>query len=231
MPGISRRMFARMTGSGMAAALPLSSASAKENSDMLAGACDCHVHIVGPATQYPMSAQRGYPPQQESVADLNALRQRLGISRNVLIQPSFYGSDNRCMIDALAQLGDSARGIAVVEPDIADAELGELDQRGVRGIRINLESGENRDPHAAASALAAMAKRVRHLGWHIQIYAALPVIAAVADRIAALPVDVVIDHFGMAQAKDGIEQAGFAPLLDPPNPGLALFKLPPPSRH
>jgi predicted TIM-barrel fold metal-dependent hydrolase len=232
MPGISRRTFGKLTGSGVVAALPLAPAPAKEkeNFDMLAGACDCHVHIVGPIVKYPMSAQRGYTPPEASVADLKALRRRLGISRNVLIQPSFYGTDNRCMLDALAELGGSARGIAVVEPDIPDAELREFDQRGVRGIRINLESGENRDPHAAAAALDAIAKRVRHLGWHVQIYAALPVIAAVADRIAALPVDVVIDHFGMAQARDGIEQKGFAALLDLAKAGRAYVKLSAPYR-
>jgi predicted TIM-barrel fold metal-dependent hydrolase len=230
MPVMSRRTFGKMTGSGLAAALPLASAIAKENSDMPSGACDCHVHIIGPIAQYPMSPQRGYTPPEASVADLEALRQRLGISRNVLIQPSFYGTDNRCMVDALAQLGDSARGIAVVDPDIADAELTDLDRRGVRGVRINLESGENRDPHVAASALDAMAKRVRHLGWHIQIYAALPVVAAVADRIAGLPVDVVIDHFGMAQARDGIAQAGFAALLDLLKAGRTYVKLSAPYR-
>jgi predicted TIM-barrel fold metal-dependent hydrolase len=229
LPGLSRRSFARITGAGLAA-LPFGSAFAKENSDMPAGACDCHVHIVGPMTQYPMSAQRGYTPPQASVADLEALRGRLGISRNVLIQPSFYGTDNRCMLDALAQLGDGARGVAVVDPEIADAELAEFDKRGVRGVRINLESGENRDPHAAAAALDAMAKRIRHLRWHIQIYAALPVIAAVVDRIAALPVEVVIDHFGMAQAKDGIQQPGFSALLDLVKAGRAYVKLSAPYR-
>jgi predicted TIM-barrel fold metal-dependent hydrolase len=230
MPGLSRRSFGKMTGAGVIAGLPLASPSAKENPDMLAGACDCHVHIVGPVAHYPMSPQRGYTPPEASVADLKALRQRLGIARNVLIQPSFYGTDNSCMMDALAELGDSARGVAVVAPDIADAELVEFDKRGVRGVRINLESGENRDPHAAASALDAIAKRIRHLNWHVQIYAALPVIAAVADRIAALPVDVVIDHFGTAQARDGIGQPGFAALLDLVRAGRAYVKLSAPYR-
>jgi len=178
------------------------------------GACDCDVHIIGPAAQYPMSAQRAYTPPEASVADPIETRRQLGISRNVLIQPSFYGTDNRCMLDAMALLGDTARGIAVVAPDIGASELAGLDAQGVRGIRINLESGANRDPKAAAAALDEMAKRITHLGWHIQIYAALPVIAALGNRIAALPVDVVIDHFGLAQARDGVDQPGFAALLD-----------------
>lgn len=214
MLAVTRRFFGKITASGVVAMLPISSTSAKETSGLPAGACDCHVHIVGPSAQFPMSPQRAYTPPEASVADLIAMRERLGIARNVLIQPSFYGTDNRCMLEAMAQLGGSARGVAVVAPDIDASELAKLDAQGVRGIRMNLESGENRDPKAAGAALDEFAKRIRHLGWHIQIYAALPVIAAIADRIAALPVDVVIDHFGLAQARDGIDQPGFAALLD-----------------
>jgi predicted TIM-barrel fold metal-dependent hydrolase len=230
MSAISRRTFAKISSAGLVTALPLASIAASEKGEMPQAACDCHVHIVGPLARYPMTPQRGYTPPEASVDDLQALRRRLGIARNVLIQPSFYGTDNRCMLDALAQLGDSARAIAVVDPEIADAELADLDKRGVRGIRINLESGENRNPKAAAAALDAIAKRIQPLGWHIQIYAALPVIAAVADRIAVLPVQVVIDHFGMAQAKDGVGQPGFAALLDLVRAGHATVKLSAPYR-
>jgi predicted TIM-barrel fold metal-dependent hydrolase len=215
MPMMTRRRFGKISVSVAAAALSTIPTSATEvTSDMPANTCDCHVHIIGPTARYPMVPERGYTPPEASVADLKDLRQRLGIARNVLIQPSFYGTDNRCMLDALVQLGDTARGIAVVATDIADAELTELDQRGIRGLRINIESSGNRDPSAAAASLNEIAGRIARLGWHIQIYAALPVIAAIADRIAALPVDIVIDHFGMPQAQDGVKQAGFAALLD-----------------
>ena len=198
--------------------------------DMPVGACDCHVHVVGPGTQYPMSPQRAYTPPEASTDDLIEMRRGLGISRNVLVQPSFYGTDNRCMLDAMAQLGDTARGVAVVAPDIADAELAKLDAQGVRGIRMNLETRESRDPKVALAALDGFARRVGHLGWHIQIYAALPVIAALGNRIAALPVDVVIDHFGMAQASDGLNQRGFAALLDLVRTRRAYVKLSAPYR-
>jgi predicted TIM-barrel fold metal-dependent hydrolase len=181
---------------------------------VLTGACDCHVHVIGPATQYPMTRERAYTPPEASTADLIETRGRLGITRNVLIQPSFYGTDNRCMLDAMAELGGTSRGVAVVAPDITAEELAELDAQGVRGIRMNLETRETRDPRTAAAALDTFAQRIKHLGWHIQIYAALPVIAALANRIAVLPVDVVIDHFGLAQAKDGVDQPGFAALLE-----------------
>ena len=230
MPILTRRRFSRLAASSAATALPFTAASAQELSAMPPDFCDCHVHIVGPAARYPMSPARGYTPPEASVADLLALRRRLGISRNVLIQPSFYGTDNRCLMDALGELGDSARGVAVVAPGIGDSELADLDRRGVRGVRINLESGENRDPHAASAALDALAGRISHLGWHIQVFAALPVIAAVADKIAALPVDVVIDHFGMVQARDGMRQPGFAALLDLVKARRAYVKLSAPYR-
>ncbi len=231
MPAITRRTFGNVTASGaVAAALRILPALANEVPDMPVGACDCHVHIIGPSTQYPMTPQRSYTPPEASTADLLAMRRRLGLARNVLIQPSFYGTDNRAMLDALARLGDTARGIAVVAPDIAAAELAKFDAQGVRGIRLNLESGENRDPKAAAAALDAMAKRIRHLNWHLQIYAALPVIAAIADRIAGLPVDVVIDHFGLAQASEGVNQAGFAALLELVRARRAYVKLSAPYR-
>ena len=197
---------------------------------MLTGGCDCHVHVIGPATQYPMTQERAYTPPEASPTDLIAVRRRLGLARNVLIQPSFYGTDNRCMLEAMAQLGDSARGVAVVAPDIAAAELAKLDAQGVRGVRLNLESGANRDPKAAAIALNEMAKRIRPLGWHIQIYAALPVIAALGNLIATLPVQVVIDHFGLAQAKDGVDQPGFAALLELVRARRAYVKLSAPYR-
>jgi predicted TIM-barrel fold metal-dependent hydrolase len=104
------------------------------------GACDCHVHIVGPHDKYAMDPNRTYTAGEASVEALRALRSELGISRNVLIQPSFYGTDNTCMLDALKELGASARGIAVLSPDVSDAELHEFDARGVKGVRVNLET-------------------------------------------------------------------------------------------
>ncbi len=182
--------------------------------DMPDKACDCHVHIVGPAAKYPMDPDRTYTPGEASTGELLALRKRLGIARGVLVQPSFYGTDNSCMLDALAELGRSARGVAVLPPEISLEELQRLDHRGVKGIRLNLESNLTRDPFSASAQLDEFAKRLAPFGWHIQIYAALPVIAQLAGKIANLPVPVVIDHFGSPVAAKGINQPGFAGLLD-----------------
>jgi predicted TIM-barrel fold metal-dependent hydrolase len=161
-----------------------------------------------------MDPQRVYTAGPAPVSALLAERKRLGLSRNVLIQASFYGTDNRCMLDALAEFGDSARGVVVVSPSISDDELGAFDKRGVRGVRVNLETSGNRDPKAASAALAALATKLAPMGWHIQLYAMLSVIEQIADQIAALPVPVVIDHFGRAVAALGVAQPGFSALLD-----------------
>ncbi len=215
-----------MTAAGTFAAAGQTMAAAPVPiADMPKDACDCHVHIVASASKYPMDPNRAYSAGEASTADLLALRKRLGTARNVLVQISFYGTDNRCMLDALAELGDTARGIAVLDPDVSDSELQRLDRAGVRGIRLNLESSLNRDPAAASAQLEAFAKRLAPLGWHIQIYAALPVIARLADQIAALPVPVVIDHFGSPAAAKGVGQPGFAAVLDLVRSRKAFVKL------
>jgi len=174
-----------------------------------------------------MVASRGYTPPEATVAELVAFREGLGMARSVLVQPSVYGTDNSCMVDALHELGDSARGVAVVAPDVADAELAALHAAGVRGIRINLESSGNRDPQAVTARLGLYAERLAPLGWHIQIYTALPVLAQAADAIAALPVPVVIDHYGLAA---GTGQPGFAALISLLRAGHVYLKMSAPYR-
>jgi predicted TIM-barrel fold metal-dependent hydrolase len=198
--------------------------------DMPPGACDCHVHIIGPPDRFPMVANRAYTPPQSTVAGLLALRRDLGMARTVLIQPSFYGTDNRAMVEALGTLDGTARGIAVLDPAIGDAELTALDRAGVRGVRLNIESGGGRDPREITAALGSFARRLAPLGWHIQIYAALSVIARVAPDLGALPVPVVFDHFGMPDAALGPEQPGFAVLLELVRAGRTFVKLSAPYR-
>ncbi|MSP94040.1 MAG: hydrolase [Alphaproteobacteria bacterium] len=197
---------------------------------VFANACDCHVHIIGPQDKYPMVANRPYTPPPASVAQLKALRTRLGIARNVIVQPSFYGTDNSCMLDALTELGNTARGIAVVAPTISDAELRAMDAKGVRGIRINLESAGIRDPKAASSLFQTMGKRIAPLGWHIQIYTVLPVVAQLIGPIADCPVPVVLDHFAGLTAAEGTGQKGFIGLHDLVRAGKAYVKLSAPYR-
>src|SRR5262245_58149505 len=215
---------------GSAAALMSEHANAGAAPAALPGACDCHVHIIGPQAKYPMVPYRAYTPPEATVAQLKALHTRIRMQRTVLVQPSFYGTDNSCMLDAMAELGPAARGIAVVAPNASPQLLRDLDAKGVRGLRINLESAGNRDPKAAAGFLAQYAKLVAPLNWHIQIYAAASVIGQLAGPIADLKVPVVVDHFGLPEAAGGFSQRGFGGIVDLLRAKLIHVKLSAPYR-
>lgn len=182
-------------------------------SEMPAGACDCHVHVFGPAERYPFAPDRVYTPGDAGEEALLSLHERLGISRVVLVQPSPYGTDNSRMLEALAQLGPRARAVAVVAPDANDEELLVLKQAGVAGLRLNVDTQGIVDPDAIWDALAGESRRCARLGLHVQILTRLSVIEALADRIATLPAPLVIDHFGRPDIAAPIGQPGFAALL------------------
>lgn len=161
---ITRREFGVFAASTVATFA--TSARGATHAAMPAGATDCHNHIVGPQSKYPMAANRSYTPPEASVAQLRALRAQLGVQRNVIVQPSFYGFDNACLLGALAALGNSVRGIAVVPQDVADSELQRLAGLHVVGVRLNFATAGIRDPKAAEAALTGFAPRFVPLGWH-----------------------------------------------------------------
>lgn len=198
--------------------------------DLPRGACDCHTHIFGPADRFPFSPQRVYTPGAASIEDLLALHGALGLDRVVIVHPSPYGADNACTIDALRRLGARARGVAVIDATTSDAALREMHAAGVRGVRVNLETGGVHDPAAARRLLQEAASRAAPLGWHVQTYTNLAVIAALHDAMLALPTTLVIDHFGRAQAAQGLAQPGFAELLSLVRRGKAYVKLSAPYR-
>lgn len=162
-----------------------------------AGSCDCHVHVVGPVAEYPMLADRHYTPGPAPVDALREHMARHGLDRVVIVQPSIYGTDNRCLLESLRHLAGAGRGVAVVDAGASDEELRALSAQGVRGLRVNLESAGVRDPKAIGNALAYWADRVTFLDWHIQVYASLDAIAAAVPHVRSLPVPIVLDHFAM----------------------------------
>lgn len=194
------------------------------------GACDCHVHVFGPAARFPYAPGRSYTPGDASLADLLTLHRHLGIERVVIVQASPYGSDNACTLDALARIGPNARAVAVIDPGIDDASLAAMQAAGVRGVRINLESAGQHDPAVARDLLTAAARRVAPLGWHVQVYTGLPVLVALEPAIRALPVPLVVDHFGRASAAAGIADPGFGVLCDLLADGRIWVKLSAPHR-
>ena len=185
-------------------------------------ACDCHVHVFGPPERFPFSADRKYTPPQASVEALLALQEKLGLERVVIVQASPYGTDNRCMLDALERLGNRARGVAVIDQDTS---LIPMHGRGVRGVRVNLQTGGERDPEVARRLIEQAARRVAPLGWHLQLWTNAPMLAALHDYLAALPVPLVIDHFGLAASL-----AAAAPLLSLVRGGNTWVKLSAPHR-
>ncbi|MGE5270809.1 MAG: ROK family protein [Thiohalocapsa sp.] len=190
-----------------------------------AGACDCHVHVFGDPAQFPFAARRGYTPPQAGAEELLALQQALQLSRVVIVQPSVYGSDNSCTLEGMKRLGERARGVAVIDAATSNAALDEMHRIGIRGVRVNLATAGESDPAQARRNLAEAVARVAPLGWHVQVYTELSVIAALADEVPRLGVPIVFDHFGGATAAGGVEQPGFAALLALVRDGHAYVKV------
>lgn len=190
------------------------------------GACDCHVHVFGRVPQYAYVAQRGYTPPPAGADDLLKLQNALSLSRVVIVQPSVYGTDNSCTLDGMRQLGpERARGVAVIDAKTTAAQLKAMHEAGIRGVRVNLETGGVSDPAVSRRNLNAALRRVASLGWHVQVYTRLSVVEAVHGDVMKSDVPVVFDHFGGAQAAGGVDQPGFAALLDLVRAGKAYVKI------
>ncbi|MDD2545578.1 MAG: amidohydrolase family protein [Burkholderiaceae bacterium] len=167
-------------------------------------ACDSHMHIFDP--RFAPSAHWLRTPPVAPVAAYRALQARLGTARTVVVTPSTYGTDNACTLEALDQLGDSARGVAVVGPDVSAAELARLAARRVRGLRVNFVSPQSwgRTPPEMLDTLARqLAGHPACAGWHLQVFAHPEQIVALAPRLQALPVPLVIDHLGRIDPAQG----------------------------
>ena len=185
-------------------------------------ACDCHFHIFGPYDKFPLSARRGYTPGAALVPDYLAMADTVGIGRMVVVQASVYGTQNQVTLDAVQQFGlDRARAVVVIDDSFDDAALRRMHDRGTRGVRFNMVSG-NGTPE---EQLEALARRLEPLGWHIQIYAEGDKLADIAPRLARLPVEVVIDHLGGVPAALGTAHPQFQALLRLLDSGRAWIKL------
>ncbi len=194
------------------------------------GACDCHVHVIGPVERYPMVADRHYTPGLASAKALTEHLAKTGLSRAIIIQPSVYGIDNACLLDSLDALGDAGRGVAVVAQDATDQELHALSTRGVRGLRVNVESASLQDGKALGRTLWAWAERLAALHWHLQVYASLNTLAAAVPFLAKLPVPVVLDHFAMVPGSSSNTDVRIATVLQMVRAGQAYVKLSAPYR-
>jgi 2-pyrone-4,6-dicarboxylate lactonase len=179
-----------------------------------AGAVDSHCHVFGPGDVFPYSLERKYTPCDAPKEKLFELRDYLGLSRNVIVQATCHGDDNRALVDAMNASDGMARGVATVKESITDEGLQELHEAGVRGVRFNfvkrLVDSLPREP------LRNIAERIKPLGWHIVIYFEAPELPELYDFFTSLPTTVVVDHMGrpdVTKPVDGPEFELFIKLL------------------
>jgi 2-pyrone-4,6-dicarboxylate lactonase len=178
------------------------------------GAIDAHCHVFGPMAKFAFSAKAKYLPEDAGPEMLFALRDHLGFDKNVIVQASCHGTDNSATLDAIARSEGRARGVAVVDPAISDAELEALHEGGMRGIRFNFLKRLVDD--APKDKFLEVAKRLP-AGWHVVIYFEADILEELRPFMDAIPVPLVIDHMGrpdVTQGPDGADMTAFRRLLD-----------------
>jgi len=195
------------------------------------GACDTHAHVMGPQARYAYSPARIYTPPDCVPADYLCMLDTLGVARGVLVQPSVYGTDNAAMLDAMKAAGGRLRGIAVVADDISDAELGQLDAAGVRGVRVNIVDVKDRKPGTLPmEPLTKIARRIAPLGWHMEFLMHVDELPELDRTMADFPVDIVLGHLGYMNIGKRPDDPGFQALLRLMKKGKAWVKLTGPYR-
>ncbi len=178
------------------------------------GAVDAHCHVFGPGDVFPYAPERKYTPCDAGKAQLFALRDFLGFSRNVIVQATCHGADNRALVDALQASGGLARGVATVRDTVSDEELQQLHAAGVRGVRFNFVR-RLVDPKPDAY-YHAIIDRIAPLGWHVVVYFEAADLAERWKFFTSLPTTVVVDHMGrpdVSQPVDGPEFQRFVQLM------------------
>jgi predicted TIM-barrel fold metal-dependent hydrolase len=183
------------------------------------------VHVFSDPNKFPFAPGRVYTPPGASVDDPRALQTALGFERVVIVTSSVYGLDNSCTLDGIRQLGDRARGVAVIDRSTPANVLDELASGGFKGARLNLETVGQADPDAIKRLIDGVAEAVRKREWHLQFNTRMSVIEAIKDDLAGLGIPIVFDHYGRAQAALGTSQPGFAAMLDLVRAGHAYVKI------
>jgi 2-pyrone-4,6-dicarboxylate lactonase len=178
------------------------------------GAVDAHCHVFGPMAQFPFSPKAKYLPEDAGPEKLFALRDHLGFAKNVIVQASCHGTDNRATLNAIRLSNGKARGVAVVDPAISEAELAALHAGGIRGIRFNFLKRLVDD--APKDRFLEVSRRLP-AGWHVVIYFEADILEELRPFMDAIPVPLVIDHMGrpdVTQGPDGADMRAFRALLD-----------------
>ncbi len=180
-------------------------------------ACDAHFHVFGAPEKYPYDTDLRYPPPLAPLAEYLTLAEQLCIQRMVFVQPSAYGYDNACMLDAMKAMGRKCRGIVHLKADAPELEVERLHAIGVRGVRINVSPVK---PYEAGFAdtlipqILGLAEKIKPFGWHLQFLNPGWLVQELIPTYRKLPVSYVIDHMGLFPAEKGIGQTGFQQLLN-----------------
>lgn len=176
------------------------------------GAVDAHCHVFGPAAEFPFAPERKYTPCDAGKDKLFELRDFLGFERNVIVQATCHGKDNRALVDACRAAGDLARGIASVGPDVTDEELTDMHDAGVRGVRFNFVK---RLVDATPKAVfLGIAERIAKLGWHIVVYFEAADLQELVPFLESLPTVIVVDHMGRPDVTKGVDHPDFQRFVD-----------------
>lgn len=171
------------------------------------GAVDAHCHVFGPADRFPYAPERKYTPCDAPKERLFALRDELGFARNVIVQATCHGKDNRALVDALKASNGLARGVASVGPSITEGELAELHEAGVRGVRFNFVK---RLVDATPKAVfLGIADKIARFGWHIVVYFEAPDLDDLTPFLRELPTTIVVDHMGRPDIAKGVDHPQF----------------------
>jgi 2-pyrone-4,6-dicarboxylate lactonase len=171
------------------------------------GAVDAHCHVFGPADVFPYAPERKYTPCDAPKEKLFALRDFLGLSRNVIVQATCHGSDNRALVDALQAANGRARGIATVKPDVTQDELERLDAEGVRGVRFNfVKRLVDATPRESYQRIA---EKIGALGWHIVVYFEAQELEELTPFLTSLQATIVVDHMGRPDVAKGVDHPDF----------------------
>jgi 2-pyrone-4,6-dicarboxylate lactonase len=171
------------------------------------GAVDAHCHVFGPADVFPYAPERKYTPCDAPKEKLFALRDFLGLSRNVIVQATCHGSDNRALVDALQAANGRARGIATVKPDVTQDELERLDAEGVRGVRFNfVKRLVDATPRESYQRIA---EKIGALGWHVVVYFEAQELEELTPFLTSLQATIVVDHMGRPDVAKGVDHPDF----------------------
>jgi len=223
-------MTQAVSGQGIPVCVPPDPRPDKPKFEFPPLACDCHAHICGPSSVYTYIPQRIYSPPDALLPEYHHLLDKLGCSRAVLVQPSFYGADNSAMLAAMKAAGPAFRGVAVIGDDTTAREIEAMHGAGIRGARLNIVDVREGKGMLPVERIETLADRIRPFGWHIEFLMHVDEFPDIDVVLGRLPVDVVFGHLGYVKTERGITAPGFQSLLRLLREGRAWVKFTGPYR-